>query len=84
VYPILLIQELQAIKFKQDNNRYINQDKFMSYYVMTATNKLLLISENHGDSNRCTPCRGKSKQYVTRFPHSIRVGSQTIHLTWSM
>jgi hypothetical protein len=25
VHPILLIQELQAIKFKQDNNSYINQ-----------------------------------------------------------
>jgi hypothetical protein len=26
--------------------------------VKTATNKRLLISESHGDSNRCTPCRG--------------------------
>jgi hypothetical protein len=26
---------------------------------MTVTNKRLLISESHGDSNRCTPCRGK-------------------------
>jgi hypothetical protein len=26
--------------------------------VKTATNKRLLISESHGDSNWCTPCRG--------------------------
>jgi hypothetical protein len=26
---------------------------------MAATNKRLLISESHGDSNRCTPCSGK-------------------------
>jgi hypothetical protein len=30
---------------------------------MTATNKRLLISESHGDSNRCTPCRGKLDQH---------------------
>jgi hypothetical protein len=28
-------------------------------YVKTATNKGLLISESHDDSNRCTPCRKK-------------------------
>jgi hypothetical protein len=38
VYPILLIQVLQAIKLKNHNN-HINQVEFMSYYVMTATNK---------------------------------------------
>jgi hypothetical protein len=27
-------------------------------YVKTAMNKRLLISESHGDSNRCTPCKG--------------------------
>jgi hypothetical protein len=32
---------------------------------MTATNKRLLISKSHGDSNRCTPCRGKPDQHVT-------------------
>jgi hypothetical protein len=36
---------------------------------MSATSKRLLISESHGDSNRCTPYRGKTRptQYV-RFP----------------
>jgi hypothetical protein len=36
---------------------------------MTATNKRLLISESHGDSNRCTPCRGKPDQYATYASH---------------
>jgi hypothetical protein len=30
---------------------------------MAAKNKRLLISESHGDSNRCTHCRGKSDQH---------------------
>jgi hypothetical protein len=37
---------------------------------MTATNKRLLISESRGDSNRCTPCRGKSDQHATYASHS--------------
>jgi hypothetical protein len=32
---------------------------------MTVTNKRLLISESRGDSNRCTPCRGKPDQHAT-------------------
>jgi hypothetical protein len=37
---------------------------------MTATNKRFLISESHGDSNRCTPCRGKPDQQATYTSHS--------------
>jgi hypothetical protein len=37
---------------------------------MTTTNKWLLISESHGDSNRCTPCRGKPDQYDTYASHA--------------
>jgi hypothetical protein len=37
---------------------------------MTTTNKRLLISESHGDSNRCTPCRGKPDQHATYVSHS--------------
>jgi hypothetical protein len=33
----------------------------VNYYLMTTTNKRLLISESHGDLNRCTPCRGKTR-----------------------
>jgi hypothetical protein len=39
-------------------------------YVMTATNKRLLISESLDDSNRCTPCRGKPDQYATYASHA--------------
>jgi hypothetical protein len=46
--------------------------------VKTATNKRLLISESHGDANRCTLCRGKPDQHATCFPLSVRVWSSTI------
>jgi hypothetical protein len=48
---------------------------------MTATNKWLLISESHGDSNRCTPCRKKLDQHVTHFPCSVRIWSTTIRIS---
>jgi hypothetical protein len=37
---------------------------------MAATNKRLLIFESRGDSNRCTPCRGKPDQYDTYTSHA--------------
>jgi hypothetical protein len=48
---------------------------------MTVTNKRVLISETHGDSNRCTPCRGKPDQHATRFPRSVRIWSTTIRIS---
>jgi hypothetical protein len=48
---------------------------------MTVTNKRLLISESHGDLNRCTPYRGKPDQHVTHFPRSVRVRSTTIRIS---
>jgi hypothetical protein len=36
---------------------------------MTATNKRLLISESHDDSNRCILCRGKLDQHITYASH---------------
>jgi hypothetical protein len=48
---------------------------------MTATNKWLLISESHGDSNRCAPCRGKPDQHTTRLPHSVCVWSKIIRIS---
>jgi hypothetical protein len=38
--------------------------------VKTATNKRLLISESRGDSNRCTPYRGKPDQHAMYASHS--------------
>jgi hypothetical protein len=32
---------------------------------MAATNKRLLVSESHGGSNWCTPCKGKPDQHDT-------------------
>jgi hypothetical protein len=37
---------------------------------MTATNKRLLISESHDDSDRCTPYRGKPDQHAMYALHS--------------
>jgi hypothetical protein len=48
---------------------------------MTSTNKRLLISESRGDSNRCTPCRGKPDQHATWFPRSVCVCSKTIRIS---
>jgi hypothetical protein len=59
----------------------INPSSSVIIYVMSATNKRLLISESRGDSNRCTPCRGKPDQHTTRFPRSVRIWSKTIHIS---
>jgi hypothetical protein len=48
---------------------------------MTVTNKRLLISESHDDSNRCTPCRGKPDQHETCFPRSVHVWFKTIRIS---
>jgi hypothetical protein len=48
---------------------------------MIVANKRLLISESRGDSNRCTPCRGKSDQHATHFLHSVHVWSMTIRIS---
>jgi hypothetical protein len=37
---------------------------------MAAMNKRLLISESHGDSNRCTSCRGKPDQHDMYASHA--------------
>jgi hypothetical protein len=42
----------------------------INYYLMAATNNWLLISESRGDSNRCTPCRGKPDQHDTYAFHA--------------
>jgi hypothetical protein len=49
--------------------------------MKTATNKRLLISESHGDLNRCTLCRGKPDQHITRFSRSVRIWPSTIHVS---
>jgi hypothetical protein len=49
--------------------------------VITATNKQLLISESHDDSNRYTPCRGNPEQHATRFPCSAHVWSKIIRIS---
>jgi hypothetical protein len=38
--------------------------------VLTVTNKRFLVSESHGDSNWCTPCRGKPDTHDTYDSHA--------------
>jgi hypothetical protein len=49
--------------------------------VLTDTNKRLLISESHGDSNRCTPCKGNPTKHATCIPRSVHIRSQTIRIS---
>jgi hypothetical protein len=44
----------------------------VNYYLIAATNNRLLISEGHGDSNRCTPCRRKPDQHDMYASHASR------------
>jgi hypothetical protein len=41
----------------------LNPSRSVIIYVMTVTNKQILIFESRGDSNQCTPCRGKPDQH---------------------
>jgi hypothetical protein len=50
---------------------------------MIVTNKRLLISESHGDSNRCTHCKGKSNQNTTYASHSSPRTSG-VHFLWAV
>jgi hypothetical protein len=59
----------------------INPSSSVIIYVITNTNKQLLISESRDDLNRCTPWRRKPDQHATRFPHSVRVWSTTIRIS---
>jgi hypothetical protein len=54
----------------------------LSYLYDDCHKQAVLISESHGDSNRCTPCKGKPDQHVTHIPRLIHVWSWTIHLQW--
>jgi hypothetical protein len=73
VHPILLTQELQAIKLKQDNSSYIDQVELIKLLRDDCHKQAVLISESRGDSNLCTPYRGKPDQHATRFPRSVHV-----------
>jgi hypothetical protein len=63
-------------------------------YVITTTNKRLLISESRGDSNWCTPYRGKNPdQHDTYTSHAgprtpgvcfLRAASVRGNLSWSL
>jgi hypothetical protein len=51
MHPILLIQELQAIKFQQDNINYIKQVKSIKLLRDDCHKHAVLIFESHDDLN---------------------------------
>jgi hypothetical protein len=77
---IILIFAKQLIKQELQTSNYksiiiipkitLNPSCSVIIYVMTVTNKRLLISESRGDSNQCTPCRGKPDQHDTYASHA--------------
>jgi hypothetical protein len=81
VQPTLTIQELKTIKLKQHNNNYINQLRFIKLLCDDCHKQTVLIFESRGDSNRCTPYRGKPNQYATHFSCSVYVWPSTIHIS---
>jgi hypothetical protein len=74
LHSILLIQELQAIKFEHHNSDYINQIELIELLRDDCHKQAALISESRGDSNRCTPCRVKPDQHAfhARFTYDPR------------
>jgi hypothetical protein len=50
---------------------------------MVATRQAVTYIKSHGDSNRCTPCRGKSDQHTTRFSRLVHVWTSTISISCS-
>jgi hypothetical protein len=71
MHHILLIQELQANKFKHHNNNYINQIELMELLRDDYHKQAVLKSKSRGDLNRCTPYRGKP----TNMPHVFHARS---------
>jgi hypothetical protein len=50
-----VVKQVTIVKHNHESLLNINS---LICYMNTATNKRLLISKSHGDSNQCTPCRG--------------------------
>jgi hypothetical protein len=55
----------------------------LSYLHDTATNKRLLISESHDNSNCCTPYRGKPNQHAMYASHSSP-RTLGVHFLWAV
>jgi hypothetical protein len=55
----------------------------LSYLYDDYRKQAILISENHDDSNWCTPYKGNPNQHTTCIPRSVRVWSQTIRISRS-
>jgi hypothetical protein len=74
-HPTLIIQKMQAIKYIKQHNISHQQAHLvhLSYLCGVYHKQAVLISESHGDSNRCTPYRGKPYQHATLFPRVIHI-----------
>jgi hypothetical protein len=74
-------KQLIIAKHKHNPMITMNPSSSVIIYMMTITNKRLLISETHDNSNRYSPCKGKPDQQATHFPRSVRVWCKTIHIS---
>jgi hypothetical protein len=82
VHRTLIIQELKISKcIKQHTSLQLNILSSLSYLHDDCHKQAILISESHGNSNWCTPSRGKPDQHATRIQRSVHVWSQTIHIS---
>jgi hypothetical protein len=55
----------------------------LSYLRDDCHKQAVLIFESRGNSNRCTPSRGKPDQHATSFPHSVCVWPSIIRISHS-
>jgi hypothetical protein len=69
LFKLIKQQLQQVIIVKKFHNSIMNINP-VNYYLMAAMNKWLHISESRGDSNRCTPYRGKPDQHDMYASHA--------------
>jgi hypothetical protein len=82
VHPTLLKKSCkQSSVLSNTHQLQISSLSLLSYLCDDCHKQAILISDSHGNSNRCTPYMGKSDQHTTRIPRSVRVWSQTIRIS---
>jgi hypothetical protein len=78
----LIKQELQTSNYGKVSQFHIKSWSMpLSYLRDDGHKQVVLITESHGDSNRCTLCRGQPDQHTTHFPRSIHVWPSTIRIS---
>jgi hypothetical protein len=71
---------IKYIKATQQQMQLSSLSSF-SYLRDDCHKRVVLISKSCGDSNWCTPYRGKSDQHAICFPRSVHVWPSTIRIS---